>query len=1473
MKKVVYTVLTGCQEIINDPFSTLPNTGESPLDYERICFTDNPDLKSSVWECRLLDGYALQAFIECRRPKLLPHLFLEEYDISLYIDNTVQLLVSPTLIFEKYSTNKSPLTCFKHPWRDCIYDEGEEVIRQEIDKEETVRSQLDFYEAQSFPKNLGLIAGTVLLRRHNDPDLIRVSEEWMAHVLNFSKRDQLSFNFVAWHHNFKPDFFEGSLVENSIIQWPNIPGEIRVPPNFDSSVYRWLNPQVDLSGLSAQQHYLKQGHKQNLRYALYRSELNRIANKYKTDKGNLYYNGHGYAEVYERYLSALRNRPFTLLEIGLLRHDVQAKENTSIYSDVPSLKMWHEYFPKAKIYGFDIADFSGAPPLENVKILKGDMGSQADLEALVNIIDTGIDVIIEDASHASHHQQKALGYLFQFLNPGGLYFIEDLHYQPSSLEVKGIPKTQTVLKNLQIGKFLATDFITQDSLSYIHDNLDFMAFYDSLERKLGGLHQDALAVLHKSPMSLSKDKGPAQTQITSSTSNLATQKYSHQFGNKRLSATSDLLKIDLGCGPSKARGFVGVDIAPGPGVDIIADLSQVFPFEDSSVDELRAHDVIEHLADRIHTMNEIWRVCKPGAKVDIRVPSSDGRGAFQDPTHISFWNINSFQYYCIEFPAYLQLCHQYGFKGAFKVLNLAHEQSAENVIHVNALLEVVKPVSQGLSTSVRLSQPHHSPTIDSRPTPAQSSVTSAQSQEEIASNTSRNLATYLQKYKQDPGDRAVLANLRRERHKFSNECLSLSPKELELAHSKTIHHYHQLFFKSNFQRESLTPTETVLVNDQLRNLTEVSDGHKYVQAFLILSLYCRLDQIPLPVNIESLPTWFLPSYVQLILTSPPHSEKLGDSDRYYTHFSQFFQALHQAAFQNKTLPDSIIVQIAKSTTFIPLYFNESNLKALYTQRSDFLEAALEIQGHTLDHEFSPRSTGSQKIRLGILASHFDHSAETSSSLTIYEYISREFEVTLYTLRQPTSEIGHYCCRCANDLKVLPQDLADQVEFIRSDDLDILFIGTNVTAVSNSIALLALHRLARIQLTSVTSIATTGFRHMDYYLSGELTDPSSNAQLHYRETLLQVPGSIHCFSYGTELSKASISVTREDLGIADESIVYGVAANFFKCIPELLHTWANIIAAIPNSVLMLLPFGPNWSQHYPKQTFIRQTHAIFAEHGVVSDRILIIDPQPVPNREEVKEYLALADIYLDSYPVGGTTSLMEPLDLGLPIVSRKGEFLRGAMGAAILEAMQLTEWVTASESTYIQLATELGTDSDLRDRFRHQVQQQMQTNPPVLNSQKFGHMVGNLFKELIRDYHAQELDNRFNLRSINVLIFPNWKAPEEDLLESIAEVIDAIAHHPRSDSITLLLDGTGVDEEDANLALSSVAMNLMMMAEDADVYETLELSFIDSLPPWQWKALLPQIKGRIVLPMENMAAVTHASATSLPQVHLNNLNEL
>ena len=109
-----------------------------------------------------------------------------------------------------------------------------------------------------------------------------------------------------------------------------------------------------------------------------------------------------------------------------------------------------------------------------------------------------------------------------------------------------------------------------------------------------------------------------------------------------------LQKIDIGGGINPLPGYKTVDLYDA---DIIADLNEGIPLPDNSVGVLNASHVIEHLKDPIKTMREIHRVLAHGGWAFIEVPSTDGRGAFQDPTHVSFWNENSFSYYTQKYRA------------------------------------------------------------------------------------------------------------------------------------------------------------------------------------------------------------------------------------------------------------------------------------------------------------------------------------------------------------------------------------------------------------------------------------------------------------------------------------------------------------------------------------------------------------------------------------------------------------------------------------------------------------------------------------------------------------------------------------------------------------------------------------------------------------------------------------------------------
>lgn len=104
----------------------------------------------------------------------------------------------------------------------------------------------------------------------------------------------------------------------------------------------------------------------------------------------------------------------------------------------------------------------------------------------------------------------------------------------------------------------------------------------------------------------------------------------------------ELLLVDIGGAINPKPGYLTIDIE---GADINFDLNKGIPLPDNSVGVLHASHVIEHLKDPVKTMSEIHRVLAHGGWAFIEVPSTDGRGAFQDPTHVSFWNENSFLYY------------------------------------------------------------------------------------------------------------------------------------------------------------------------------------------------------------------------------------------------------------------------------------------------------------------------------------------------------------------------------------------------------------------------------------------------------------------------------------------------------------------------------------------------------------------------------------------------------------------------------------------------------------------------------------------------------------------------------------------------------------------------------------------------------------------------------------------------------------
>jgi hypothetical protein len=201
--------------------------------------------------------------------------------------------------------------------------------------------------------------------------------------------------------------------------------------------------------------------------------LVRLFNSVGSDKGTEFHCGggapHCYAIQYFELLQDLRESAFDLLEIGLDNESARTGRPT----DAPSLRAWRQFFPAATLFGIDINDFS-AFQQERTIVHRADQSSRDDLEGFLALYgERGFRVIIDDGSHASSHQQISLATLFPALEPGGLYFIEDLFWQP----FEESPTTLQALREfVETGRF-DSPFVSPAEASYLEANIESVRIF------------------------------------------------------------------------------------------------------------------------------------------------------------------------------------------------------------------------------------------------------------------------------------------------------------------------------------------------------------------------------------------------------------------------------------------------------------------------------------------------------------------------------------------------------------------------------------------------------------------------------------------------------------------------------------------------------------------------------------------------------------------------------------------------------------------------------------------------------------------------------------------------------------------------------------------------------------------------------------------------------------------------------------
>ncbi|MBU0628882.1 MAG: class I SAM-dependent methyltransferase [Nanoarchaeota archaeon] len=105
-------------------------------------------------------------------------------------------------------------------------------------------------------------------------------------------------------------------------------------------------------------------------------------------------------------------------------------------------------------------------------------------------------------------------------------------------------------------------------------------------------------------------------------------------------------KLNIGCGNDIKKDYINLDIVNLDGVDVVHDLDKMpYPFKDNTFEEVRAIGIAEHLADLVKSMEELHRICKNGAIIDLDPPYFNSITALADPTHKRFFTLDTFDYF------------------------------------------------------------------------------------------------------------------------------------------------------------------------------------------------------------------------------------------------------------------------------------------------------------------------------------------------------------------------------------------------------------------------------------------------------------------------------------------------------------------------------------------------------------------------------------------------------------------------------------------------------------------------------------------------------------------------------------------------------------------------------------------------------------------------------------------------------------
>jgi len=449
------------------------------------------------------------------------------------------------------------------------------------------------------------------------------------------------------------------------------------------------------------------------------------------------------------------------------------------------------------------------------------------------------------------------------------------------------------------------------------------------------------------------------------------------------------------------------------------------------------------------------------------------------------------------------------------------------------------------------------------------------------------------------------------------------------------------------------------------------------------------------------------AYRQAIALRPDHADAHNNLGHVFKDRGQLDDAIaaYRKAVANAPGDPEVQSNLVYALYFHPAYTVRSIAEETHRWNQQHAESLSKfIEVHTNDR--SPN----RRLRVGYVSPDFrDHVVGRNLLQLLLHHDRSQFDITCYAhVLKPDAMTEQLHRQTDRWRDIVGLSDAQGVQQICEDQIDIL-IDLTLHMANNRLLIFA-QKPAPVQVTYLAYAGSSGMSAMDYRLSDPHLDPPGTDLSVYTEKTIRLPRTYWCYQPGPAPAPATAPVRQNAF------VTFGCLNNFAKVSSRALDEWAKILAAVPNSRMILHALPGEHAQGIARR---------LEQAGVASRRMQFIGRQPWS--AYVQTYSKI-DIALDPFPYAGGITTLDGLWMGVPVVTLSGDTAVGRGGRSILSNLGLPELIAYDHEQYVQIAISLARDLDRINALRRDMRARMLASP-LMDAAQFAHDVETAYRSM------------------------------------------------------------------------------------------------------------------------------------------------